>query len=98
MSLELFSQNNLFALFPTFPITIAIFHTQRRCPSIKLKELRKNSNMTQAELAKLSGISQCHLSCMERGEKQPTLPILKRLAVALKISVAELIDDDDQAV
>jgi len=54
--------------------------------------------MTQAELAKLSGVSQCHLSCMERGEKQPTLPILKRLAVALKISVAELIDDDDQAV
>jgi len=65
---------------------------------MKLKELRKNSKLSQAELAKLSGVSQCHLSCMERGEKQPTLPILKRLAVALKISVAELIDDDDQAV
>ena len=36
--------------------------------------------MTQAELAKLSGVSQCHLSCMERGETQPTCGVVLQMA------------------
>ena len=61
---------------------------------MNLKDLRIKSDLSQAELAERSDISQGYLSSLERGEKQPTLPVLKRLAVALGISVAELVEDD----
>lgn len=57
---------------------------------MNLKKLRKISKLSQSQLAQKAGISQCHLSQIERGEKQPTLSILKRLAAALEITVAEL--------
>ncbi|MHC1760562.1 MAG: helix-turn-helix domain-containing protein [Negativicutes bacterium] len=63
---------------------------------MNLKNLRIDSKLSQAELAERSGISQGYLSSLERGEKQPTLPILKRLAEALGISTAALIDDDNK--
>ena len=63
---------------------------------MNLKKLRLISKLSQMQLAQKAGISQCHLSSLERGVKQPTLPVLKRLAAALGISVAELIDDDNK--
>ena len=63
---------------------------------MNLKDLRIESNLSQAELAERSGISQGYLSSLERGEKQPTLPVLKRLASALGISVAALVDDNNK--
>ena len=63
---------------------------------MNLKKLRIISKLSQTQLAHKAGISQCHLSSLERGVKQPTLPVLKRLAAALDISVAELIDDEGE--
>lgn len=63
---------------------------------MELKDLRINSKLSQADLAERAGISQGYLSSLERGEKQPTLPILKKLAKALNISVAALIGGDDK--
>lgn len=62
---------------------------------MELKALRIDSQLSQAELAERAGISQGYLSELERGEKQPTLPVLKSLASALGISVAALIDGND---
>ena len=61
---------------------------------MNLKKLRLILKLSQMQLAQKAGISQCHLSQLERGAKQPTLPVLKKLAAALRISVAELIEDD----
>ena len=61
---------------------------------MNLKKLRKSINFSQAKLAMTADISQGYLSSLERGEKQPTLPVLKRLAAALNLSVAELISED----
>jgi len=63
---------------------------------MNLKKLRIISNYSQMQLAQKAEISQCHLSSLERGVTQPTLPVLKRLAAALGISVAELIDEDEK--
>ena len=38
-----------------------------------LKELRKNKNLTQAELAKILGIRQNYYCEIENGKKQPEL-------------------------
>ena len=63
---------------------------------MNLKKLRIISKLSQMKLAQKAGISQCHLSQIERGAKQPTLPVLKKLAAGLEISVAELIEEEGE--
>lgn len=46
----------------------------------------------QEELAHEAGISTSTLSRIERGLHQPSLPTLRKLATALGVSLAELID------
>jgi transcriptional regulator with XRE-family HTH domain len=50
----------------------------------RIKELRKQNNLSQSELGKLSGVHVTNISRYERGENMPTADVLARLAVALK--------------
>jgi transcriptional regulator with XRE-family HTH domain len=46
----------------------------------------------QEDLAHAAGISTSTLSRLERGLHQPSLPTLRKIAVALGVSLADLID------
>ena len=48
----------------------------------------------QEDVAHAAGISTSTLSRLERGLHQPSLPTLRKLAAALDVSLAELIDPD----
>ena len=63
-----------------------------------LKRLRKESKMTQLELAKLSEINDEQIiSKIERGvTKEPTLPTLLKLKKALGCSLDELVLDNEK--
>lgn len=60
----------------------------------KLKEIRSARGWSQARLAELSGVSQAYISELEAGEKQPTLPVIQKLAAALGVSLAELLGEE----
>lgn len=53
--------------------------------------LRTRQKLSQAELSRRSGVSQTYISELEAHKKQPTYPILKKLAAALGVSITELI-------
>lgn len=57
---------------------------------IKLKEVRDKYNISIRELAKITGISKSHLNYIEKGEREPSLSIIIRIAVALNIDEKEL--------
>lgn len=57
---------------------------------IKLKEIREKYNISIRELAKITGISKSHLNYIEKEEKEPSLSIIIRIAVALNIDEKEL--------
>lgn len=57
---------------------------------IKLKEVREKYNISIRDLARITGISKSHLNYIERGEKEPSLSIIIRIAVALNIDEKEL--------
>lgn len=57
---------------------------------IKLKEIRKKYSISVRELAKKTGISESHLRYIEKGEREPTISMLVRIAVALNIDEKEL--------
>lgn len=50
-----------------------------------IKQIRKNQNMKQKELASKSQVSQAYLSQIERNEKNPNMEILQRISKALEI-------------
>jgi ribosome-binding protein aMBF1 (putative translation factor) len=58
---------------------------------------RKKRGMTQAELAKAAGIAQGFLSEIESGLKTGDVTVLQRIAVALGISLLDLVPDLPQS-
>ena len=46
--------------------------------------------MTLKRLSEITGISEAHLSYVERGEREPSLSTIIRIAVALNIDEKEL--------
>jgi transcriptional regulator with XRE-family HTH domain len=64
-----------------------------RTLGMKLKALRTQRGLSQEALAKRVKVSQPYLAMLERGAfKNPTLDVLRRLAKALKVTVAELVE------
>lgn len=59
----------------------------------KIKEIRKSLNINQNELAIKSGLSKNAIWNYENGKRIPTLDTLKKIAVALDVSMFALIDD-----
>ncbi|AMA74328.1 hypothetical protein ACH33_16935 [Aneurinibacillus sp. XH2] len=62
----------------------------------RIKKLRLEKEWSQLELFKRSGVSQSHIHYLESGNKQPTITILRKLADALGVTVAELLDEEEQ--
>jgi transcriptional regulator with XRE-family HTH domain len=61
--------------------------------AMKLKQIREARGLTQVALAKKVGMKQPYLARLESGaETNPKLDALRRLAKALKVSVAELVE------
>ena len=57
----------------------------------KIKEIRIKKNLSQSELARLSGMDRSNLNKIENGKKQPTLQTLNKIAGALRVSVKSLL-------
>lgn len=55
-----------------------------------VKELRQARGLTQEDLEGLTGLKRSYISDMERGERNPSLRAVERLAVALEVEPAEL--------
>jgi XRE family transcriptional regulator, regulator of sulfur utilization len=60
--------------------------------AVRLKELRESRGMTQEQLAKKAGVSRAYLSRLEMGRHDPPLSRLRKLAKALRVSVADLVE------
>lgn len=59
-----------------------------------LRRLRTRYRITQRELARRAELCQAYVSQIERGKKNPTYEALRKLARALGVSVAELVQDE----
>lgn len=57
---------------------------------------RKAKRWSQKKLAEKAGISQTYISELEAEKKQPTIPIVEKLASALGISISKLLDQKSQ--
>lgn len=58
----------------------------------KVQVLRKNHNISQETLATILKINRNYLSRIETGKSEPTLSIIRDIAIYFKIDVASLMD------
>jgi transcriptional regulator with XRE-family HTH domain len=58
----------------------------------RLRELRKNKNLSQTELGQLASLHYTHIGRFERGASRPSGDTLKRLADALGVTSDYLLD------
>lgn len=61
----------------------------------RIKELREQMNMSQADLAKRIGVSQVCLSRYETGERRPSYTVLKAIARVFDCSLDYLLSEAD---
>lgn len=57
---------------------------------IRVKQIRKEKNMSLNQLSKKSGISTTHINDIENNLKSPSLLVAVLLAKALNINITEL--------
>lgn len=61
---------------------------------LKIKEVRKKRNLTQIELAKLTGISKSSISRYEREELWPDMLEMEWIALAMDVKITDLFDSE----
>ncbi|HVY49327.1 MAG TPA: XRE family transcriptional regulator [Minicystis sp.] len=62
-----------------------------------VKQLRESRSFTQQQIAKIAGVPRATWANLESGAANPTLAILHRVAVALQVSIEELISSPPSA-
>lgn len=58
----------------------------------RLKEIRAHRNLSQEEVAKMSGISTTYYAGIERGEENPTVAVVKCICKALRVKSSEILE------
>ncbi len=56
-----------------------------------IRQLREAKDWSQEELADQAGFHRTYISGVERGIRNPTIIVLERIAKALKVNTAELL-------
>ena len=67
----------------------------RKLVGRRVKRIREEKNLTQEQLAELSGFSQQYISGLEHGHRNPTIVSLFELAQALGVSHVDLVQPDN---
>lgn len=60
----------------------------------KIKTLRESVGWSQSELARQARITSAAVSLIEKGNRMPSLIVIRKIAEALNVSVAELTGDE----
>ena len=57
---------------------------------MRIRYLRKQKGMSQEDLALEAGVNKNYLSDLERGERNPTVVIVEKIASALEVDLSTL--------
>jgi transcriptional regulator with XRE-family HTH domain len=63
----------------------------RRFFAERILDLRRENGLTQVQLAELSGVSQAHVSALERGVWEPRFDTILAFARAFRVQPASLL-------
>ena len=59
----------------------------------RIRRLRENANISQETLGQIAGLHRTYIGAIERGERNPSVLSLKKIADSLKVTLGELFDE-----
>jgi transcriptional regulator with XRE-family HTH domain len=62
----------------------------------RLKELRKQKQISQGDVEKRTGLLRCYISRVENGHTVPAIETLEKMARALEVPMYRLFTDEDK--
>ncbi len=62
----------------------------------RLKVLRAEKNLTQAQLADQTGVSRQTINAIEKGKFDPSLPLAFRFARLFKLKIEDIFEDEEK--
>ena len=68
----------------------------RKRLGLNLKRLRAKQGWSQERFAFEAGVHRTYISDLERGARNPSILLLEKLAVPLKVTASDLIADPEQ--
>ena len=68
----------------------------RHIVALNIRRIRKEQGLSQERLANMAEIHRTYIGAIERGERNITLDSLDKIALALNVSVAELVNPNGQ--
>ena len=68
----------------------------RRRVGLNMKKHREDRGWSQEELAFECGLHRTYISGVERGVRNPTVVVLQKIAKALKVPAAALLDESSR--
>jgi len=69
---------------------VKVISTTHKNLGLRIKQLRGELKMTQEDLAFKVGVDRSYMGFLERGEKNPTLKNIVKIADALNVTLSEL--------
>ncbi len=64
----------------------------------RIRAIRSERNLTQQQLADFAGVSRATLATIERDDANPSLAVAHKIAVALKVSIDDMIVENYQRI
>jgi transcriptional regulator with XRE-family HTH domain len=56
----------------------------------RIRQLREEAGISQEKLGQTSGLHRTYIGAIERGERNPSVLSLEKIAIALNVSVGDL--------
>ncbi len=95
---SIFGIDNLdFEMYNIIVLELELKEEKMSCKE-KVFDLMKKKNLTQKELAKLSGIAESSISRYLRSDQRPRLDVVVNIAKALNVETTYLLDEEDKSV
>ena len=60
-----------------------------------VRTIRNQRGISQKELARRVGVSQVHISSIERGKRRASIPVLLKIMEALKCSPTDIMKEEE---
>jgi transcriptional regulator with XRE-family HTH domain len=60
---------------------------------LRIRKLRVQTNISQETLGQISGLHRTYIGAIERGERNPSVLSLQKIATALNVTVGNLFDE-----
>ena len=79
-------------VYRTRPYSLFMTHATRKNVGQRVRALREESNLTQEQLALMTGVGRSYLAKVEAGNRNATIDFMEKVALGLGVTLGQLFE------